>query len=230
MPVVRAGGLRVVVAANSFALPPPADRRSCPQTTTAPPARSMDRAGGAVVHVQKPTPAPIGEDRSGRCRIGPAAPYSPTGWPRQYHPRSGFSLPSSGWDRVDPPRHSHRPQKEAGSRMGSCVTSEESRSFPRVPDRWTSHWCVKHHNGPAKPHGPLVRLGCSARAPCTCRLSTWWSPTALQGDLVPGKIHLWRGFPLRCFQRLSRPDIATRHCHWHDNRYTRGRSVPVLSY
>ena len=84
--------------------------------------------------------------------------------------------------------------------------------------------------GPAKPHGPLVRLGCSACAPCTCRLSTWWSPTALQGDQVPGKIHLWRGFPLRCFQRLSRPDIATRHCRWHDNRYTRGQSVPVLSY
>src|SRR3954466_12837658 len=83
---------------------------------------------------------------------------------------------------------------------------------------------------PVKPHGPLVRLGCSARAPCTCRLSTWWSPTALQEALGLGKVHLWRGFPLRCFQRLSRPDLATRHCHWHDNRYTRGRSVPVLSY
>ncbi len=87
-------------------------------------------------------------------------------------------------------------------------------------------WCSR----PVKPHGPLVRLGCSACAPCTCRLSTWWSPTALQGSLAPGKIHLWRGFPLRCFQRLSRPDLATRHCRWHDNRYTRGRSVPVLSY
>jgi len=31
------------------------------------------------------------------------------------------------------------------------------------------------------------------------------------------------GFPLRCLQRLSRPDIATRHCHWHDNRNTRVR-------
>ena len=85
-------------------------------------------------------------------------------------------------------------------------------------------------NGPVKPHGPLVRLGCSAHAPCTCRLSTWWSPTALQGDQVPGKTHLWRGFPLRCVQRLSLPDVATRHCRWRDNRYTRGRSVPVLSY
>ena len=38
------------------------------------------------------------------------------------------------------------------------------------------------------------------------------------------------GFPLRCFQRLSLPDIATRRCRWRDNRYTRGQSTPVLSY
>jgi hypothetical protein len=93
--------------------------------------------------------------------------------------------------------------------------------------------CVAHvdrPNGPVKPHGPLVRLGCSTCVPCTCRLSTWWSPTALQGSLAPGKIHLWRGFPLRCVQRLSLPNVATRHCRWRDNRYTRGWSVPVLSY
>ena len=38
------------------------------------------------------------------------------------------------------------------------------------------------------------------------------------------------GFPLRCFQRLSRPHIATRLCRWRDNRSTRGASIPVLSY
>ena len=38
------------------------------------------------------------------------------------------------------------------------------------------------------------------------------------------------GFPLRCFQRLSRPHLATRRCRWRDNRYTRGASIPVLSY
>ena len=26
------------------------------------------------------------------------------------------------------------------------------------------------------------------------------------------------GFPLRCFQRLSGPNIATRQCHWRDSR------------
>ena len=38
------------------------------------------------------------------------------------------------------------------------------------------------------------------------------------------------GFPLRCFQRLSRPYIATQHCRWRDNCSTRGTFTPVLSY
>ena len=38
------------------------------------------------------------------------------------------------------------------------------------------------------------------------------------------------GFPLRCFQRLSRPDVATRLRRWRDDRSTRGPSTPVLSY
>jgi len=42
--------------------------------------------------------------------------------------------------------------------------------------------------------------------------------------------HLEVGFPLRCFQRLSRPYLATRRCHWRDNRNTRDTFNPVLSY
>jgi hypothetical protein len=38
------------------------------------------------------------------------------------------------------------------------------------------------------------------------------------------------GFALRCFQRLSLPNIATQRCPWRDNWYTRGSSVRVLSY
>ena len=48
--------------------------------------------------------------------------------------------------------------------------------------------------------------------------------------LRPGSARLGGGFPLRCFQRFSRPDLATRRCPWQDSRYTRGQSVPVLSY
>ena len=44
------------------------------------------------------------------------------------------------------------------------------------------------------------------------------------------KYHLEEGFALRCFQRLSRPNVDTRRCSWRHNRYTRGWSDPVLSY
>ena len=50
------------------------------------------------------------------------------------------------------------------------------------------------------------------------------------GAQWPGSPHLEAGFPLRCFQRLSPPDIATRHCRWRDNRHTSGPSLAVLSY
>src|SRR6185503_4555954 len=49
-------------------------------------------------------------------------------------------------------------------------------------------------------------------------------------SLCWGISHLGASFALRCFQRLSHPDIATRQYRWHDNRYTRGPSDPVLSY
>ena len=50
------------------------------------------------------------------------------------------------------------------------------------------------------------------------------------GTLRYGRSHLGGGFPLRCFQRLSLPDVATLRCPWRDNRYTSGQSTPVLSY
>jgi hypothetical protein len=45
-----------------------------------------------------------------------------------------------------------------------------------------------------------------------------------------GISHLEVGFPLRCFQRLSHPNLATQLCRWHDNWNTIGSSIPVLSY
>ena len=48
--------------------------------------------------------------------------------------------------------------------------------------------------------------------------------------LASGRTYLKAGFPLRCFQRLSLPHMAALLCRWHDNRSTRGVSIPVLSY
>ena len=69
---------------------------------------------------------------------------------------------------------------------------------------------------------PVSSTHCCAYTP---GLSTWSSATALIGNTG-----FEGGFPLRCFQRLSRPHIATRRCDWRHNRCTRGASIPVLSY
>src|SRR5215813_3566454 len=60
-------------------------------------------------------------------------------------------------------------------------------------------------------------------------LHTW----PIDGVVFPGsqaKPGFEVSFPLRCFQRLSRPYLATRLCHWRDNRSTRDTFLPVLSY
>ena len=60
-----------------------------------------------------------------------------------------------------------------------------------------------------------------------------YRPAGLAGALLTqgdGKAHLGAGFPLRCCQRLSLPDVATRRCLLPDNRHTSGLSSPVLSY
>lgn len=69
---------------------------------------------------------------------------------------------------------------------------------------------------------PVSFMHCCTSTP---GLSTWWSSTALIG-----RTGFEAGFPLRCFQRLSVPYIATLLCRWRDNRSTRGTSIPVLSY
>jgi len=47
---------------------------------------------------------------------------------------------------------------------------------------------------------------------------------------VRRRTRLEAGFPLRCFQRLSLPNVANQPCSWRNNWHTRGSSVPVLSY
>ena len=49
-------------------------------------------------------------------------------------------------------------------------------------------------------------------------------------SIMDERSHLRESFTLRCFQRLSRPYIATQLCPWQDNWCTRGMSIPVLSY
>ena len=85
-----------------------------------------------------------------------------------------------------------------------------------------------------KKYGQAARLISTSQLKASLPLHTW--PINLVifqeslGALWLGRSHLVEGFTLRCIQRFSLPDVATRRCHWRDNRYTRGPSNPVLSY
>ena len=82
-----------------------------------------------------------------------------------------------------------------------------------------------------KPLDRLVLVGSTHCCAYTISLSTMSSTWGLSPVLLPdGTTNLEAGFPLRCFQWLSLPYIATQPCHWRDNWYTRGTSIPVLSY
>jgi hypothetical protein len=71
-------------------------------------------------------------------------------------------------------------------------------------------------------HASLVRTSTSS-------LSTRWSSRGPY-SIKDGRSHLEASFPLRCFQRLSLPNVANQQCSWRNNWHTRGSSVPVLSY
>ncbi len=79
--------------------------------------------------------------------------------------------------------------------------------------------------------GPLVPVGSRApRGASTSGLSTRSSGGGLSPHWGAWKPHLGAGFPLRCFQRLSLPNVANQPCTWRYNWHTRGSSIPVLSY
>jgi hypothetical protein len=82
---------------------------------------------------------------------------------------------------------------------------------------------------PTQSPRPLVPVSSTHCCASTPGLSSWSSPSGLTCSRN-GESHLEVGFPLRCFQRLSPPEIATRPCRWHDNRRTSAPSTPVLSY
>ena len=134
-----------------------------------------------------------------------------------------------GWDRLAMViRHN---LYEWRCQCGAALNPEEASLWVAAVSQRCSlvpwHDCQGYRD---KPYGQLVLVSLMHYCTSTPSLSTSWSRTTLQGAQGSGKSHLKASFPLRCFQRLSLPNLATRQCHWRDNRYTRGSSTPVLSY
>ena len=155
----------------------------------------------------------------------------------QYHGRFGVSRPSSEWDRVGHPRYrppgrattplaATRPSRAAGAPPSGVAAGRAVHGADRGRQGW--HGGLEGCGCRCWGSRSLERLGpvsCVRRRTSTPGLSTWWSTTALMAR--PG---FAVGFPLRCVQRLSCPNLATRLRGWRHDRSTRGSSTPVLSY
>ena len=88
-------------------------------------------------------------------------------------------------------------------------------------------------SGQGRGEDPVITR--SYRAISTARLSASPRLHLRPINVVVSDGPLWRpylgaGFALRCLQRLSFPDAATRRCAWRHNRHTVGPSGTVLSY
>ena len=162
--------------------------------------------------------------------INPAVSYSPTEWPLQYHRPRRTLLPCSGWERVWPLRYDRRKIFEARLRFVELGRCESTTTLRAASFRSLRSPACAEKKKVVKPHDRLVPVSSTHCCASTPGLSTTSSTWGLQETEVSGIPDLEGGFPLRCFQRLSLPSIATRRCHWRDNRNTRGSSIPVLSY
>ena len=148
-----------------------------------------------------------------------------------YHRRAAVSRSCSGWEGVVPAGCGRQALTGGRTRIARGRIRKK-QSLDQIGANATINRTepISTHGYGVKPHGQLVPVSSRHYCPSTPGLSTWWSATTLQGDQVPGRSHLQARFPLRCFQRLSLPYVATRRCDWRHNRYTSGTSTPVLSY
>jgi hypothetical protein len=99
--------------------------------------------------------------------------------------------------------------------------------FPRTTQWTRTHANNKHcvDKSSAISTSQLHMLPCFHIWPINPVIS--WGPPTRKSVRIS---HLEAGFPLRCFQRLSLPDVANQPCPWQNNWHTRGQSIPVLSY
>ena len=164
-----------------------------------------------------------------------AVTYSPTTTKLQYHQHDmGLATGIGTVNRAFPHHYHHRKTIRQPPHTNVCGSGPRTVQRTRTP---SCHLVKKSLM--LFTHTPTL-LGCvSDRRISTSQLHTSqcfhtrpinpvfsWAPLPTKG----WKSHLGAGFPLRCFQRLSFPNVANQPCTWRYNWHTRGSSVPVLSY
>ena len=123
---------------------------------------------------------------------------------------------------------------DANKTLRSFVSRPQETAFLAIQRETTTGRDPTHHKGKGWKVcrvRPLVPVGSTPRRASTSGLSNTCSACGLQTlRRASRNPNLGAGFPLRCFQRLSLPNVANRPCRWRDNRHTRGPSTQVLSY
>ena len=149
-----------------------------------------------------------------------------------------FGMGSGSCSSLEPPgRRRTRKTKQARARCARTNGEQRTanRTFSIRRSLFAIRACHCDHHGPC---GPMDTENESNQADRT--ISTGKLHALLHFHTRPINVVVYHGsqgnarfevgFPLRCFQRLSRPYIAMQHCRWRDNCSTRGTFTPVLSY
>ena len=176
--------------------------------------------------------------------FGKGPGVTPGPWPPQKPPPTART-PKTGTptgQRKPPTRRHRRVPWRSGNRLADA---RQNAHRHRIRDHSSAHCRLEQSSsrkrrGPTPTHRrgngllcrrrPLVPVGSTPRGASTSGLSNTCSTCGLQRFKTVRNPNLGAGFPLRCFQRLSLPNVANRPCRWRDNRHTRGSSTQVLSY
>ena len=161
----------------------------------------------------------------------------------QYHRRWAPYRSCSGWERELQARHGHRKKRIKDVRF---MQVEINRNDKQFLVNWEiailylktqlgvffvlMSWQTLEGKKGGQASRPVSNAKLKALLPLHAHpielVVFKWS----SGIKDPGTSYLQGGLALRCFQRLSFPDVATQRCLFRDNWNTRGQSFPVLSY
>ena len=133
----------------------------------------------------------------------------------------------SDTDKKDKSEKPHGAEKHMGTAR-SCPAGAGQRRHAAM----TREWEEERHEERLSPQATRPMEDESA-APITRCPPLASYPSGLLGALPApgwGMGHLGVSFALRCVQRFSGPDVATRRCSWRNSLRTSGPSAPVLSY
>ena len=137
--------------------------------------------------------------------------------------RNGKRCAPAQWPPLLSPRRALRRRERHGGHLHRCLL------MLRIPAS-RAHPCG---GWACAPHVPGPRASSRAISAARLRASLRFHLRPIDAVVYRGPLrtpHLGAGFALRCLQRLSLPDAATRRCVWRRNRCTVGPSGPVLSY